>query len=214
MNRKNHSATWILPALALALMVAMACSGEATFQGRELDSPDIAPPFQLQDQFSNPVSLSDFAGKVVVLSFLYTYCPDICPITTETLRRTYELLGNEVSDVQFLAISVDPPRDTVERAYEYSQERGMLDRWHYLVGTEEQLAPIWRNYWLDPSSGHQNGDEGSHSDGSQKEENGGYLVNHGAPVLLIDRDGFRRVLFTEVSLDYQTLVHDIRLLVR
>ena len=212
MNWKKHRTSWTLPVLVLGLMVAVACSGETSFQGLELDSPDIAPPFQLEDQFSNPVSLSDFAGKVVVLTFLYTYCPDICPITTETLRRTDELLGNDAMEVQFLAISVDPPRDTVERAYEYSLERGMLDKWRYLVGTEEQLAPIWISYWLDPSS--DDSDHGSHSDGSQEEENVGYLVSHTAPVLLIDRDGLRRVLFTEVSLDYQPLVHDIRLLMR
>lgn len=223
---------WTLSGLVLLLLVTGACSGEASFQGRELDSPDVAPPFELQDQFANPVSLSDFAGKVVALTFLYTYCPDVCPLTTETLRRTQELLGEDASDVQFLAISVDPPRDTVERAYEYSQEKAMLDKWHYLVGTEEQLAPVWTSYWLDPYREIPGEDAGSSSNDSGEEEqedgefrhsristssgalDGGYLIGHSAPVLLIDREGFRRVLFTELTLDYQPLLHDIRLLLR
>ena len=71
--------------LVLALL-ATACSGSESFRGTALDTPDTAPPFQLRDQFGQAVSLSDYLGKPVVLTFLYTSCPDICPIVTETLH--------------------------------------------------------------------------------------------------------------------------------
>lgn len=231
--------------LALVLVSVVSCSGPNSFQGTELDSPDIAPPFRLVNQFGDSVALSDMAGKVVVLTFLYTNCPDVCPLTTETLRRAHVILGNDSNQIEMVAISVDPQRDSVESAYRYSDQRDMLDRWHYLVGSEEQLEPIWKSYWLDPihettnsadaplDVEHGNGDVASRiatlrtslglsaDDGHElgdvamlRSAPDSYLVNHTAPVFLIDRKGYRRSLFSSLSLDPQPLVHDIRLLIK
>ena len=162
----------------------------------------------------------------MVLAFLYTRCPDVCPIVTETLRRSHDLLGEDAEQVDFLAISVDPERDSVERAYEYSEERGMLERWRFLVGNEDQLEPVWKSYWLDPVRGAPDSPEESHGDdhdgtGSDggggpvlRTDSGDYLVSHTAPVFIIDRQGYRRVLFTDLSLDPKPLVHDVRLLLK
>ena len=216
--------------LVLVLISVASCSGPDSFQGTALDSPDIAPPFRLVNQFGDSVGLSDMAGKVVVLTFLYTSCPDICPLTTETLRRAHLLLGNDSSQIEMVAVSVDPQRDSVERAYQYSDERDMLNRWHYLVGSEEQLEPIWKSYWLAPIPDATNGindppDDG-HDDGDIASKLGpadgvllhsapdSYRVSHTAPVFLIDRKGYRRSLFSNLSLDPQPLVHDIRLLIK
>ena len=216
--------------LALVLISVVSCSGPDSFQGTELDSPDAAPPFRLVNQFGDYVALSDMAGKVVVLTFLYTNCPDICPLTTETLRRAHTILGDDSSQIEMVAISVDPQRDSVESAYRYSDEKGMLNRWHYLVGSEEQLEPVWKSYWLDPIRETTNGASDSldveHDNGDIPLETGAggstplgsapdsYLVNHTAPVFLIDRKGYRRSLFSSLSLDPQPLVHDIRLLIK
>ncbi|MCE2464071.1 MAG: SCO family protein [Dehalococcoidia bacterium] len=215
--------------LALVLISVVSCSGPDSFQGTELDSPDVAPPFRLVNQFGDSVGLSDMAGKVVVLTFLYTNCPDICPLTTETLRRAHTILGNDSNQIEMVAISVDPQRDSVESAYQYSDERDMLNRWHYLVGNEEQLEPIWKSYWLDPIQETTNSADAplndEHGDGGIAPGTGAggsalprsapdsYLVNHTAPVFLIDRRGYRRSLFSSLSLDPQPLVHDIRLLI-
>ena len=215
---------------ALFLLVVAACSGGATFQGTVLER-DPAPEFRLTDQFGDTVDLSEMAGKVVVLAFLYTSCPDVCPIVTSNLHRTHLLLADLAGEVQFLAISVDPQRDSVERAHRYSQEMDMLERWRFLVGSEEKLAPIWRAYWLDPVVGEKAShddsveDEGGHLEGTgavversgdglaSSEEEGDYLVSHSASVFLIDREGYRRVLFTNLSLYSEALASDIRLLV-
>ena len=207
--------------LALILLAAASCGGTDSFHGTTLDSSDLAPPFELRDQFGDPVALSDMVGKVVVLTFLYTRCPDVCPLTTETLRRTHVLLGDDASRVNMLAISVDPQRDSIERVYEYSEEKDMLGRWHFLVGSEEELEPVWTAYWLDPIQGDQAHDDlgeevaaATESDTAVEPAPEGYLVSHTAPVFLIDRDGYRRVVFTNLSLDPQPLVHDVRLLLR
>ena len=221
---------WTGVTLPFLLLAAAACAGESSFQGTELDPSDVAPPFHLSDQFGHHLGLQDMAGKVVVLTFLYTYCPDVCPIATETLRRAHQLLGNDASQVEFVAVSVDPRRDSVERAYRYSQEKGMQDRWRFLVGTEEQLAPVWQAYWLDPirdvsdrrgdspDSDHpeEPGDAEAHAQAvtAGGPGSGGYTVSHTAPVFLIDRQGCRRVIFTSLSLDPEPLVNDIRILLR
>ena len=211
--------------LAATLPVSVACSGEVSFRGQVLQGNEQASPFQLQDQLGNQIALSDTAGKVVVLTFLYTNCPYICPVTTTALRRAHTLLGKDASSVEFLAVSVDPQRDSVERVYEYSLEKEMLDRWHFLTGTEEQLRPIWRDYWVDPIVGEAAGEGHADSNTDGGEGNGqafsgddsgtaSYLVGHIAPVFLIDPEGIRRVLFTELSLDPGPLVHDIRVLLK
>ena len=225
----EHSKIQVGSIVILLFLVAVACSTQPSFRGTAFDRPDVAPPFKLQDHFGGSVALSDLAGKVVALTFLYTYCPDVCPVLTETLRRTHELLGDDAGQVGFVAISVDPERDTVERAYQYSQEKDMLDRWRFLVGNTEQLEPIWRAYFLDPVGSIPDLEADSHDDSPDAvsvDESlnvgtdsslgplpGDYLVSHTAPVFLIDRQGYRRVLFINLSLDPQPLVHDIRLLI-
>ena len=210
------------PALALLLITAVSCSQTVSFQGTELDPTDVAPSFRLTDQFGDAVALADFDGKVVALAFLYTQCPDVCPLVTETLRRTHERLGDDAAQVQFLAVSVDPQRDSVDMAHRYSLERDMQHRWRFLVGSEEQLSLVWKSYWLDPvrdAQASQDGPDPGHSSeeaahsGSTPEGNP-YLVSHNAPVFLIDREGRRRVVFTNPSLDPEPLVHDIRILIK
>ena len=187
--------------------------------GTVLSSSNPAPDFELTDQFGQPIALSSYGGKVVLLTFLYTYCPDICPIVTSHLRDAHEMLGDDAGDVAFLAVSVDPARDTVEQAHAYSIRWRMLDRWAFLVGNEEALSAVWDDYYLEPSvDGQSNGDaEASQTahdggvDGVQQEVEARYTVTHSAPVYLIDGEGRMRVLFTP-PLDPEAIVHDIRLL--
>ncbi len=210
------------PALALLLFTAVSCSQTVSFQGTELDPADVAPSFRLTDQFGDAVALADFDGKVVALAFLYTQCPDVCPLVTEGLRRTHERLGDDAAQVQFLAVSVDPQRDSVDMAHLYSQERDMQHRWRFLVGSEAQLSPVWKSYWLDPVRNTQAGQDGPDQGHSSEEaahsgrnpEGNPYLVSHNAPVFLIDREGRRRVVFINPSLDPEPLVHDIQVLIR
>ena len=118
-----------------------------------------------------------------------------------------------------VAVSVDPARDTAEQAHRYSDRSGMLDRWSFLVGEEEQLAPIWSAYYIAAQRQELEGggaldklaDEAdSHTDADLEEL--GYLVSHSSAAYLIDRQGHLRVLFTDLSLDPEPLLHDIRLL--
>ena len=225
----GYRASWMraiglaVPLLALGL-VACSTPEPVAFLGTELRSGDAATGFELRNQFGQRVSLSDYEGKVVLLTFLYTSCPDICPLTTSLIRDAHQLLSDDVGDVTFVAVSVDPERDTVEAAHAYSEEWQMTRNWDFLTGERDQLAPIWEAYYIAPSiddssagiaayaeeAGHPEGD----SVGALRQDiTNVYLVNHSAPVYLLDREGIMRVLFT-LPFEPEALAHDIRLLLK
>ena len=155
----------------------------------------------------------------MLLTFLYTHCPDVCPIVTGQLREASEALGAEAAEVAVVAVSVDPERDTVEAAREYSDKWRMSERWEYLVGSREDLAEVWSAFYVDPVTIDHDGERGqSRADdaapsGSVDALRQGvrerYLVTHGAPVYLIDREGVMRVVFTP-PLDVEAMAHDVR----
>ena len=81
-----------------------------------------APDFSLVDQAGDPVNLTLYEGKVVVVSFVYTYCPDVCPALTYQLRKLSEELGDDYGEsVEFITITVDPVRDTPERLASFAE---------------------------------------------------------------------------------------------
>ena len=211
---------WAAALLAAVLLIlsATACSSPAQFEGTVLTSADPATPFELTNQFGRDVALSDYAGRVTVLTFLYTNCPDVCPIVTAQLRDALELLGDDAGKVAFAAVSVDPQRDTVAEALAFSEKWRMTDRWDFLVGDEETLSSVWKAYHLDPvahdGAGDGHGDKQSQGVGVKalrEDIARRYLVIHSAPVYLIDRQGRLRTLFT-LPFEPEALVHDVRLL--
>jgi len=153
-----------------------------------MDTPYPATDFQLHDQFNNPVSLSGYHGKVVVLTFLYTHCPDTCPLITAKLHQTILNLGSDSQRVGILAVSVDPARDTLADVRSYSAQKDMLQRWHYLIGASNDLSPVWKSYGIAAVTS-------------------GNLVTHSTPTYIIDQSGqVREILDSDFATD--DLVHD------
>src|SRR5437660_4562472 len=116
-------------------------TSQSNLQGTNLGSTP-APDFLLKDQFGNSISLSQFKGQPVVLTFLYTHCPDECPLTAEKLHTVMLSLGNDAQKVGVLAVSTDPQNDTQAAAQAFSKAHNMQNYWHFLIGTQQQLSPI------------------------------------------------------------------------
>lgn len=150
--------------------------------------PDIPPrDFRLHDQDGRPVSLRQFRGRVVILTFMYTTCRDTCPLTATQIRGALDDLSHPVPA---LAVSVDPVNDTPERAREFLLRRGLGDdRMRFLLGTRAQLQPVWKAYGIQPQ---------------------GKAFEHTAYVVLIDRHGRQRVGFPVAQLVPEDLAHDVR----
>ncbi len=151
-------------------------TSQSGLQGTDLGSVP-APDFRLKDQLGKMVSLSQFKGAPVVVTFLYTHCPDVCPLVAEKLHSVVLSLGKEATHVAILAVSMDPKGDTQAAALNFTTVHKMNGSWHYLIGSLNQLSPIWQNYSVDAQAATSAG-----------------IVNHSTFVYVIDKEGRERVL--------------------
>ena len=81
-----------------------------------------------------------------MLTFMYTHCPDVCPIMAEQLHTVMLDLGADAQRVAVIVISVDPKHDTPASALNFSRLHHMDTSWHFLLGTQHELAPVWSAY--------------------------------------------------------------------
>ena len=213
----------VLFSICLAWALA-ACGGAGgnsapgySFKGTALSDDAPAPDFVLTDQFGDAASLSQMRGRAVALSFLFTNCPDVCPVVTTQLKRLYDELGADADSVEFVSISVDPERDDPQAAMRYLERWGMADEWRYLTGDRADLEPIWDAYHIAPVIEDADAARTVAASGAlgalRAEIAERYLVIHSAPVYLIDREGTRRAVFTP-PLDVSEMAADIRALLR
>ncbi len=177
----------------LLALVFSACA-PATLAGTDLGSTD-APDFTLTDGVSGrAITLSAQRGQVVALTFLYTTCPDVCPLTATQFRAAQTDLQGDAGRVTFIAVSVDPDRDTPAAVQEFSAAHGLASNWHYLVGGRAQLSPVWAAYGIGVQAG-------------------STTVTHNDAVYLIDSRGRERVLLHSEDLATD-LANDLRALLK
>jgi protein SCO1/2 len=205
----------LLAALAYVLGFVQ-LAGQPGLTGALINPPFMAPDFQLNDQFGQPVSLSSNRGKVVVLTFLYTNCPDACPLITEKLHQAYQQLGPATSKLTILAVTVDPARDTTAQVRSYSAQKDMLDKWHYLVGAAPQLMPIWQQYGIEatPADAVTAMDQATAVALGQATPTPlpiSGTVDHSSPIFIIDPAGNARAVL-DVNFAPTDLVQDVKAL--
>ena len=157
---------------------------DSGLQGTDLDST-LAPDFRLKDQFGKQISLSQFKGSPTVVTFLYTHCPDVCPLVADKLHMVEQTLGKDAPHVAILAVSMDPEGDSVSAALNFSKTHKLVNSWHFLVGTLNQLSPVWSSYTVDAQAATSSG-----------------IVTHSTFVYVIDKQGRERVLLDN---DFTTL---------
>ena len=103
----------------------------------------LAPPIELRNYQRQPVTLGQYRGKAVLVTFLYTHCPDVCPLIASNLRVALKMLGSQASRAQVIAISVDPRGDTPPAISTFLRTHEMLGRMQYLIGSPSQLSRAW-----------------------------------------------------------------------
>src|SRR5689334_1479924 len=196
LNTKRRAA---LVALAVAVIACPAPSLSHK-PGKEARLPKIgpAPGFTLTAQNGEPLSLRDLRGKVVVVTFIYTSCTDTCPMLTAKLAAIKRKLdGDGKSDPFFVAITVDPERDTPEvlRAYAEAHD-AQPPGWAFLTGTADQIRDVTQGYGVY----------------HKKQERGD--VDHTFLTSLIDREGMLRVQYLGVRFKPEEFIADVRSLIR
>jgi protein SCO1/2 len=153
-----------------------------------------APDLALRDQDGRLVRLSKERGRLVLLTFLYTGCTDVCPLIASNLNRALRSLTPAQRErVRVLAVSVDPWGDTPAAVHRFIRERGLVKEFRYLTGTKEQLAPVWQawNVLVEPKNSERRA--------------------HSAFVWLIDARGRTRVSFATTT-PPRPVAHDLRAL--
>jgi cytochrome oxidase Cu insertion factor (SCO1/SenC/PrrC family) len=105
-----------------------------------------APDFRLRNQFGQPMSLSQFRGKVVMLGFEDSQCTTVCPLTTQSMLLAKQLLGAAGDKVQMLGIDANPDATSVADVLAYSRAHGLVNQWDFLTGSLPQLKAIWARY--------------------------------------------------------------------
>jgi protein SCO1/2 len=120
-----------------------ATTGSA-FEGLTLDPPRPAPPLALSDYTGHTVELAAFRGKVVLVAFVYTHCPDVCPLIVSNLAAAWRELSSEARHLQIIAVTVDPARDTPRAVKQFLAARRAPRGMNYLIGSRKQLLPVWK----------------------------------------------------------------------
>jgi protein SCO1/2 len=166
-------------------------------------APDgVQPTFALSDQNGKRVSLADYRGKVVVVTFMYSTCQDTCPTTAQQIRLALDDLGSEAEQVPALAVSVDPPPqggDTALNAKRFLNKQSLTGRMRFLLGSQAQLKPVWKAYGIQPQG-----------QGTRPQAVDPRAFEHSAKVFLVDRQGRLRVGFPVSELSPEGLAHDLK----
>jgi cytochrome oxidase Cu insertion factor (SCO1/SenC/PrrC family) len=136
-----------------APMMGQADAGQSKAAG---NNPDLdtgtslggaaAPDIKLTNQFGQPMSMSQFRGKVVILAFVDSECTTICPLTTASMVAARDLLGKAGDQVQLLGIDANPDATSRADVMAYSRSHGMVNQWDFLTGSPAQLRAIWKAY--------------------------------------------------------------------
>lgn len=115
-----------------------------TFQGTVLNPPYPAPDFVLTAQNGQPFRLSDLKGKVVLIFFGYTHCPDVCPATMAVFKQVKSQLGSQAERVRFIFVSVDPENDTPRVVGQFISR--FDPSFTGLTGSRADLESVWKAY--------------------------------------------------------------------
>ena len=196
------SRKWLLALLVIAsVSVLVACGGEdaPALAGTDLQELP-SPGFALVDQRGQAVSLADLRGQAVALTFIYTSCPDVCPLIAVKMRDAYQRLSpDDRALVALVAITVDPERDTAEALRAFSAQHGLDDNpnWFALTGERAALASVWKNYGIEPgdfvheanhAEGHATVPAEHHAAASPE------MLGHTDAIYFIDPEGRERAL--------------------
>jgi protein SCO1/2 len=190
--------TWRFSVVLLAALLA-ACGPEAPrFRSTDITGADFGKELALTGHDGKPRALVDFRGKLVVLFFGYTHCPDICPTTLADMAAVMKQLGSDAARVQVLFVTLDPERDTAEVLATYAPafDPGFIGLYGDAAATQRAAKEFKIFYEKRPASAP-----------------GAYTVDHSAQSYVLDAQGRMR-LFVRQDRIAQDLAEDLRALLR
>ncbi len=172
-------------------------AAKAAYKAEAVLSPPTAePPLQLHNYLGQPVNIDSYRGKPVLVTFVYTHCPDVCPLIISNLHVAQNLMGKDGSSkAQIIAVSVDSKGDNRKTVTAFLKAHQMTGRMQYLIGSTPELARVWKSWGV----------------GSERDAKDPDLVEHSGLVYGITASGKRTTLYS-ASFKPATIVHDVPLL--
>ncbi len=183
-------------AVVVSTLLAGCKEETLAFHGSDINGTHLGKDLELQDGSGQTRRLADYKGKIALVFFGYTQCPDVCPTAMAELSQTMELLGPEAAKVQVIMISVDPARDTPEILSAYV--KAFNPNFVGLTGTPDQLSKTAKSFKAYYAK----------SSGGTAEQ---YGMDHASSFYVLDQKGEARVLIAG-NAKAQDIAADIRLL--
>lgn len=195
----NAHRLWLSAALVAAVLVLAACSRsepEVKFQATDITGVKWGSDFHLVDPTGAPRSLADYRGKVVLLFFGYTNCPDECPTTLAKMAQAVDRLGEDGKRVQGILVTVDPVRDTPAVLAKYVA--AFHPSFVGLTASEAAIAATAKDFKV-------------FYEDQPRDDHGFYTVDHNSGIFVFDPQGRLR-LFMGAKIWVDAMVHDLLLL--
>ena len=150
--------------------------------------------FTLTDQESRPFRFQSLRGKVAIVAFAYTTCPDVCPLITAAMRQTQDgLTKDERALTHLVTVTTDPEIDTPKVMAAYAKRYGIdLANWAFLTGGDAALKKVWKNFGV----------------GVKRKARG--LIDHTTLTAIVDRSGTMRIAYIGASPDPKAILKDVR----
>jgi len=181
--------------LGLICLICAACNrnpDDAALYGTDITAAAIKPAFNLIDHQGKPQKIENFAGKVVVINFGYTHCPDVCPTTLLDLANALKLMGSSAEQVQVLFVTVDPARDTQEVLAQYVPS--FNPTFIGLRGDDKQLDEVVKSF------------KAYYAKADDKKN---YTVDHSAGSYVLDKNGNVRI-YIQFGEKSAHIAHDLQ----
>jgi protein SCO1/2 len=191
----------LLTALSVIVLLSISCKEKLP-----LDKDLTKKSYTLINQDSTQVIFPDnIKGHITVLGFIYTHCPDICPMTTHNMYLTEKQLRKDgIDDVKFVALSFDPDRDSPEVLKKFAEIRELdFNSWTLLTGKNNTVTDLLRRFDVKAIKTDENLDENGNPE---------YSMMHTDRISLIDETGRLRKNYKGSTLNIEELVNDIKTL--
>ena len=168
------------------------------FSGGTVTPVKAAPELGLRTWNGRRVTMADYSGKAVLVTFLYVNCPDICPLIVDNLVRVKDRLGPAGKRVRIVAVSVDPTGDTPAAIKRFLTTHRALKDVDYLIGPRDQLEATWARWGI----------------GARVNKENSALVEHSGVIWGVDTHGRRATFYPATGFDVADIEGDLRLLLK
>lgn len=193
---------WVLLVVGLALLIGVVALGYGSWWGKpKMEVMKTVSNFTLQQVDGKKFSFDDTKGKVKLVSFIFTKCPDVCPPTTQVMKEMQDELkakGLFGSKVELITVSFDDENDTPQVLRSYAERFGAdFSGWHFLTGNKASIKKATEEFWF----------------GVEKEPNGSFI--HTMKTYLVDKDNnLRQIYGMATELDTKKVISDMEQLVK